>query len=386
MMHCIRSSVYTLLITALLPALATAQFAPKPYELSGYVTAAPMYWKPPSFLDFRVDTQFLARQNFRWYVNSNLTAAVDLKEDLFLGPSARTLQQTGDVYAFRDRFLDLDHTLVDEETVAGSIEIDRLWLRAYVGDIEFTAGRQRIAWGTALVWNPTDLFNPTSPLDFSNIEKPGTDAFRAQYYWGPVSKLDIGVEFHNNVEDMVAAAKVTLNRWEYDFDFFAGHREGETVFGGGWAGNIFGGGFRGEVLAVHPDGSGDSLGVHAALSGDYTFTNTTYLHTELLYNSRGTTGNAGGLELLRSFQNGWLTPARLSIFGEVAKQLHPLVRGSVAGILNPYDSSCYAGPSVEWSALANLSVNVAGYLFGGENGTEFGGNGTLLLTRVQYSW
>lgn len=52
-------------------------------------------------------------------------------------------------------------------------------------NMDLTAGKQRIAWGTADKLNPTDNLNPddlSDPMDFG--KKHGINAFRADYYLG----------------------------------------------------------------------------------------------------------------------------------------------------------------------------------------------------------
>ena len=52
-------------------------------------------------------------------------------------------------------------------------------------------GRQRINWGVNLAWNPNDLFNAYSLIDFDYQERPGSDAIRFQYYMGDLSVLNL---------------------------------------------------------------------------------------------------------------------------------------------------------------------------------------------------
>lgn len=366
--------------------------AQSPLSLRGFTLASPIVWKPSPLYardaDWRVDTILLSRQSLRYYPNRTFSFGADLKQKVFAGESARDLRTSADVYSFRERYLDLEWTPVREDRISATLLLDRLWADAYLGQWQLRVGRQRIAWGTNLVWNPIDLFNPSSPLDFSNEEKPGTDAARLQWYMGPTSKLDLGFEPADEIERSAVALHLRTNWRDYDLHALAGHRREETVAGAAWAGNIAGGGFRGELLWVLPDSLrvfGESSLV-AAVSGDYTFSNTTYLHAEVLYNSRGTTGKAGGLELLRSLRRGWLTPARWSLFGQAAKDLTPLLRGDVSGIVNPLDGSWYFGPSLSWSVVTNLDLTVMGLLFFGEDRTEFGNSGHLAMARLKWSF
>ena len=383
-------------------------------SLRGYVQEMPLLWESSPLLgigqEWRFDSQTLARQNFRCYPHPRITIAAECDQRLLIGESARLIRQASDAYRFDEPYFGWRRSLLDEEDAILEARIDRLWITGYHGDLEVTLGRQRIAWGTALVWNPIDLFNPASPLDFANIEKPGADGLRAQYYLGAASRIEIAGALRRPEEHSIAAAQLVLNRWEYDWHFLGGRQAKEWVAGSAWAGNIHGGGFRGELLGRFPaeetakqagagkqdgppafgvSGEGsdqEDAALIAVLSGDYTFRSSLYLHSEVLFDSRGTTGDAGGFRLLEALQEGRLTPARWSVFAEMARQLHPLVYAGLSGILNPSDGSWYAGPTVTWNALTNLDVTLTGQLFGGDSGTEFGDNGTILLAQGKWSW
>ena len=328
------------------------------------------------------------RQNLRWYASDNLTLGLELKEKSCAGKDALLLMDWISYYP-RQPYFAWTRDFVDESDFFVQGTIDRLWVEFTWRSVELTIGRQRIAWGTNLVWNPTDIFNPSSPLDFDNEEKPGADAARLKFYTGPSSSAEIAVAPGREADSTTAAVRIKLNRWQYDWIAIAGRRASETVAGFSWAGSISGGAFRGEFLYAVPRSAGsirESGYLTGSISGDYTFTNTLYLQGAILYNERGTTDKAGGLMLLQSIVRGDLTPARISVFGEMAMDLNPLWRADLVGILNPYDTSFYIGPSLRWSAVTNFDLTFLGLLFGGEEGTEFGDNSTMIMLWAKYSY
>jgi hypothetical protein len=124
----------------------------------------------------------------------------------------------------------------------------------------------------------------------------------------------------------------------------------------------------------------------AAASVDYTFPNSLFLQGELLFNTAGTTGDAGGDRLWQAIQRNELSPARASVFSEVAYSFSPLVRGSFSSIVNPFDHSWYFGPTVAWSLAANIDLSALALLFGGREGTEFGDLGEVILATARFSF
>jgi hypothetical protein len=377
-----------LILIAFLPSQA---FCFKDVSLTGYFREMPIYWQPPSYFssqDYRLDNLFHARQNLRWYPSRPLTLGLDLKTRLIIGQSAQELSGLSNSFYQNVTYFDWTRAFVHEKDTYLISDIDRAWLDFSKGTLQITAGRQRIAWGTNLVWNTIDIFNPSSPFDFDNIEKPGTDAARAQFYLGPVSEIDIAVAPQREADRTLAAARLKFNKWQYDWHIIAGRRHRETLLGGAWAGSILGGGFRGELLYVisHSNLPGSNDYLNASISGDYTFKSSLYFQMATLYNGRGTTGKAGGIHLIESAQRGDLSPSKMSLFGEVARDISPLVKIDLSGILNPYDKSRYFGPSLDWSATADLDVTFVALIFGGGDMTEFGNDGKIFLLRIQYSF
>jgi hypothetical protein len=258
-----------------------------------------------------------------------------------------------------------------------------------------TLGRQRLALGTNLVWNPTDVLNPYSVLDFDYEERPGFDGMHVQYYIGPLSKVEFAVKPGKTSALTDALAAYSTNVWEYDFHILVAQRNKLLLIGGSWAGDIAGAGFRGEATlsqkprqtlpGLYDFAATDGTMSSVAISVDYTFQSSLYLHVESLYNSAGVTQDAGWFAL-QSQKLGLLSPARWSLFTEVAYNISPLLRGSFFTIHNPSDRSYVLVPSLTWSALSNLDLMLLALVFRGNALTEFAGYGESIYVRLQWSF
>ena len=121
------------------------------------------------------------------------------------------------------------------------------------------------------------------------------------------------------------------------------------------------------------------------MSGDYTFPNTFYIHTEILYNNNGKTSNTL-LFQEEALSLGMLSAARLSIYQEFAYDITPLLRGTVFGIYNPNDKSYVIVPSLGYSVITNLDLYFAAFFFEGAPLTEYGDYGTTIYARIKYSF
>jgi hypothetical protein len=360
--------------------------------LRGYVRETPIVWTPPAFLapdaGYRFDNILNGRANLRWSRGGALGAGLELKCRALSGESPRLMAAQTDYSSWGVTYFDWTRAFVERDRVVVMGTVDRAWLDWTAGAVEITAGRQRVAWGTGLVWNPIDLFNPFSPLDFDDEERPGTDAGRVQCFLGPNAHVEIAVAPQRQADAATAAALVKFNRGGYDWIVMGGRKGSRSVLGAAWAGSVLGGGFRGELRYDVPRAGTprEEPYATAAVDADYTFRSTLYLHAALLYNERGATGPAGGARLIESLREGALSPSRLDLFGEIARDVTPLVRFDFSGILNPSDRSWYLGPSLTWSATANLDLAATGLIFGGAPGTEYGDVGDIFMLRAKYSY
>jgi hypothetical protein len=371
------------------------------FDYNGYTKYLFSSVKYPA-IDERINDHLLhSRLNTRWYPVQSLTAALELRTRIYYGESVEMIQSYSSLIKSKQGLINLDVLLWDENKTIGYAEIDRLWLDYVQNDWQFTIGRQRIAWGTSWAWNPTDIFNPKDVLDFDYEEMPGADAVRIQYYTGPVTKVELAVSPGKKKEDLIAAGLISINKWNYDFNFIAGYKKQRWVVGGGWVGDIVDAGFRGEILVsqapkeefnspvyelynLYPL-STDEPAVSIVLSGDYTFPSSFYIHTEILFNSNGTDQYAA-LYQQEALALEMLTAARFSIFQEFAYQFTPLLRGGIFGIFNPDDKSFAVVPSVSYSIITNLDFYLTSLLFGGETFTEYGNYGSTLFLRLKYSF
>jgi hypothetical protein len=101
--------------------------------------------------------------------------------------------------------------------------IDRIYLRYGFAAGEAVAGRQRIDWGTGRIWNPTDLFHPINPADFSRIEKTGTDALSFKIYLGQFDDVNLVIQPQDRLDDTNAGLRLRTHAGEYDLAVVGGY-------------------------------------------------------------------------------------------------------------------------------------------------------------------
>ncbi len=267
--------------------------------------------------------------------------------------------------------------------------IDRLNLFFSTDNYEIQLGRQRVNWGVNLVWTPNDIFNSSSYLNFDYEEKQGSDAVRGQYYFNYSSSLEYvyKLDYSNRI---TSSLMYRFNVWNYDFQTFVGMMGNDYVFGGGWSGNILSSNISGEVTYFRDkENFADTTGqLVASLGWTYTFASDFYIHSEFLFNSTGKTEKAGGVTnlLLNEYNAKNLSPAKYSIFAELAYQLNPLIRLDFSGILNPTDKSFYLGSFATASISQTIDLLFAGQFFFGDTATEWGEYGTFYYLKLKWNF
>jgi hypothetical protein len=374
-----------------------------PYSLGGYVKYLFSSVKYPQFNQRYYDHLIHTRLNTKWYPFSNLTGTLELRFRAFAGGSVENYPNYSDAIKTYQPLMDLDVFLWNNNSSLGYLEIDRLYLDYYAGDLQATIGRQRIAWGTSWVWNPTDIFNPQSVLDFDHEELPSVDALRLQYYTGSVSKVDLALAPARDNEKSSYAFMLSQNAFDYDFNLMGGLRHERWIIGTSWSGDILEAGFRGEITySQNPKpltqyysyysfygeeaiSANEDNVLNLVLSGDYTFPNSLYIHTELLYYSNGKTENTG-LYTNEAYELGMLSAASWSWYQEFSYDITPLMRGSIFTIINPNDKSFVLVPSVSYSIITNLDLYLIGLFFNGNDLTEYGDFGNYFYARLKWSF
>jgi hypothetical protein len=114
-----------------------------------------------------------------------------------------------------------------------------------------------------------------------------------------------------------------------------------------------------------------------------------YIHGSLLYNSDGTTSDAGTgmfFDPTASITAKTLTASQLSFYGQLQYPVTPLLRADISCIGNPYDKSAVVMPQATFSMTDNLELQVYGQLFFGDPGTEFGIEQKIFHASIQSSF
>ena len=396
-------SIFILITFNIYSAFSQEEKKPKNYFIKGYIKDLPSLSFDTDFKKLQINNLIHNRINTKWYPTKTITGALEIRNRFYYDHKLSDFPGYDQFIEADDGIVKLSKNIFFDGNVLLNTSIDRLWVDWSKGDWQIRAGRQRINWGTNLVFNPNDLFNTYSFIDFDYEERPGSDAIRVQYYTGFTSQVELVAKMDNN-QNTVIAGYYKFNKWNYDFQFLGGKYYNNAVFGFGWAGDIKGAGFRGElttvgaprVLLIYPSVTFWAGQTNFAISGDYTFKNSIYLSSEILYNSNGIRPfkklNISDLSQITNIFTSQigvtnLSPAKYTFYLGSAYSITPLIRLSLGGLYMPINNGVFFGmPSVSISIKENWDLMLLSQIFKFEGSGLIPGFGHLFFTRVKWSF
>ena len=340
------------------------------WSLDGYITNMQSFMFQKWNNDWTSDNLIHNRLNFKWHNNSNnFNIDLELRNRFITGESVKNIPGYAQMINADNGFINLSANISSGKSYVFNSKIDRVFIDFTKGKFQFRAGRQRINWGQCFTWNPNDLFNAYSFLDFDYQEKPGSDAIRLQYYGSSTSAFDFAIKLDKN-RKVTTALLYRFNKWNYDFQFLGGIlNEEDYVLGTGWSGNILNASFRGEISYFHPKKNfADTSGViSVSLGSEYAFKNSFVLQVEFLYRKN----KSSDIKSFTDYYNMTLSAKNLSftdysIMLQGSYPVTPLFNVSLAAMYFPKLNGLFIGPSLSYSLTENIDFSIFVQSFSGE--------------------
>lgn len=368
--------------------------AVRSWQFKGYLDDMQLFQfskiKDPWILDNQINN----RLDFRWDPGKVFSLGIGMRNRFLFGQSLMANPAYKGMLFSDNGLVNMTWDIVSGPSFALLTQFDRAWISVTAGKVQLTAGRQRINWGQAIVWNPNDIFNTYSYFDVDYPERPGSDAARLQYYPTSTSVLELASKW-NHQGKITLAGLGRFNAGSYDFQFLAGLVDDQDyVFGAGWSGNISKAAFRGELSYYQPKKNfSDTSGVLLATVGaDYTFSNSIALTFQVFYNQLPAGYQPENIMLIYQAP---ASPKMLSftewnIFLMGSYPITPLFDASLGCMYFPDLKGYYLGPTLNYSLKQNIDLSLFIQYFNG----RFKGSGLLaedvyfqaLMGAVRVKW
>jgi hypothetical protein len=336
------------------------------------------------------------RMNLSLRPLENLKLDIGMRNRFLAGGFLNNIPQYADVLSIDNGIADLSWNLYNKGGAALNTSLDRLYIDYTINNVQIKIGRQRVNWGIGLVWNPDDIFNVFSYIDFDYEERPGSDAVSLTWYKSPTSSLDLVYKADRNPADSIfrhtAAARYLFNVRNYDIQFLAGLSNDDLVAGFGWSGAIKNVSFRGEMSLFAPVAAGNTnsaTAISATVEADYTFASSMYIHAAALFNSSGKMNTSEGMNLL-AVQNDLsarkLSYGKIEIFAQASYPFSPVFNAGLAAMLNPADLSAYISPNFTLSLADNIELALVSQLLVGRANSEYAASGNIYAAFARLKW
>lgn len=378
MSRCSRAWATLLLIAMSIPSVSRAE---ADFEFKGYyksLLAISRTVVPPQE-DYTVDINRL-RLELRGRPMQWLDYEVQYDNEAILGNYLRTSQFRRLQATSAAGYWDLDDDYLDRGSIHIRQRLYRGFASATVGRTKLTLGRQRIAWGSGRLWNPTDLLNPYNPTQLEFQERVGVDAALVEQSFGALSRVSL-VYAPQRDASASRAVRFGTNISEMDLALMLGKFHGQDVIGGEFAGHLAGAGVHMEASHTRPEGA--PAYARAVLGFDYAFANTLTIGAELYWNGQGTSDP-------RRYDVDALLAGRIQNVGrryvgaQARYEITPLVRSEGVLIWNADDGSRFFAPSLIYSFKENLDAGVGVQLFDGPDQSEYGRFESVYYASVQW--
>jgi len=339
------------------------------WSLKGYLDDMQMVQFSRTEDTLTLDNVINNRLDFNWNPGKVFSMGIGMRNRFIFGQSF-TVNPSYKGSLFSDNgLINMTWDIFSGTSYALVSELDRAWVSLTLGKFQVTAGRQRINWGQAIVWNPNDIFNTYSYFDIDYPERPGSDAIRVQYYPSSASVIEL-VSKWNSLGKISIAGMGRFNAGGYDVQFLAGLvDDNDWVIGTGWSGNLAGAALRGEVNYYRPKKNfADTGGVLLATVGaDYTFSGSLAVTLQVLYNQLP--AGYRPQDLLSIYQAPpspeLLSYTEWNIFLMGSYPVTPLFDASLAVMYYPALDGYYLGPNVNYNVKQNIDLSLFIQYFNG---------------------
>ena len=261
--------------------------------------------------------------------------------------------------------------------------IDRFYIRKDFNFGNLIIGRQRISWGTGRVWNPTDLFNPINPADFSKIEKDGADAVTWKIYLGSFTDLHVVYNPVNRFKSNNFGFRFRSNAKGFDFSFMSGYFDKRGIVGFDFAGNFLNAGIRGEGIISADVKNLRSNFLKFILGFDNQFTKNFYALFEYQFNGEGKTKKEE-YEIERLTRGEILNLSKSYAFISAVYTINPILSLTFSLNQNLNDWSGFVNALLSYSPTENSEVGFGIIMFFGDKLDEYWYYSTSAFLKFQF--
>jgi hypothetical protein len=350
-------------------------------SLSGNLKAYPIISDNIYYVDLLKSFQGSAKLQVQENIESNIKieAAYELTtfyQKYFSAESAISSYRATDlnVYLHKDNQFTGYHNSIMQN-------LNRLNMSATIGSIDFTVGRQPIAFGSAKSINPTDVLTPFAINTIDKEERTGVDAVTAKIPLIGLSTLEVGAIAGKDllIDNDAFYLRPKFNFYHFDLAMTVMKFNKKELIGLDIQHPIEDAGFWIESAFVNEDSVKNKDFIRSTVGLDYKFQSTLYLCLEYHYNGISS-------KTVYPFQESfvYLKDKHYEII-TASYEFTPLLVGTLQTFFNNSDYSTYSNIKFDYNLTDNIYLGVGSILgIGDKTTTELGKLGKTYYSSLRY--
>lgn len=328
-----------------------------------------------------------------WYITPTLQFTAALRSRIIYGDVPRLYHLAGLEYgksldSAANDLIRMSALLAHNQTWTVHAVLDRLHMTWRGKNNELKIGRQRINWGIASVWNPNDLFNAYSFLDFDYEERPGSDAVRYTHYFQGDHRVEYAMRPARHIRDAIIGGFYRGHFAGTNYQVMTAWYQGDMAMGAGLEVDVWGAAAKLEATYFHAVDS-----IHNRENALAAALDVSYIWPSGLLGSAGYFLNTapnnqdffvGNNRRLTAKQ---LFPYRHNTFMQGSYPLTPLLSLTLAAIYSPMPlHTTILQPIISYSLASDWDLDFVGQIFFQEQDKQYTSPFQSLYLRIRWSY
>lgn len=273
--------------------------------------------------------------------------------------------------ALRDsEYFNLNWPLSEKKNFFYQQDLYRAYLKFDPGFLSLVFGRQRVPWGAAHLFSPSDLFTPLTLFDVEKEEKLGVDAVNLLVPVGKAGKFNFVYTLQNAFDKSRTALRYTQTIKHFDVSVYGGRFLQDVIFGADTSGEIGGMGIRGEVSYNVAEYGPDFA--QLALEADYGFANSLYILGGYFYNGQAPNQQIPFFNFLNNSAQPIQTQYQHFLEAQVGYDITPLWKTNLLIVYDLLGTSFFINPEMSYSITSWCNLTGGAQLAAGRSQGEFG--------------
>lgn len=267
-----------------------------------------------------------------------------------------------------ERTLDLMSTIVEENGLLFSHDLDRFAIRIFTDPADIVVGRQAITWGSATLFGVSDVWAQFSPFDLDTSQKPGIDAVRVITLPWDTVELDFVLADRGSLEDLSGGVRANLWLGAYDVFVASAKTFDDVILAAGVTTDVDSFTLRLEGILPYDTSDSDLELPRATIGFDF-FSSDVFLTVEYHFNGSGVEGSD---EYVAHFESATITQGQTYLMGQhyagAALSYTPweLITLSTSAMTNLTDPSVILTFAAAYSVASDVDISLGSYVTFGE--------------------